>query len=1278
MELEMFSKLYDRIQIDPSVLVLGQQYLSIGGGKDPVWQKICEEVYPELDLPRKKTDYPSLWKQVVKNQADAESLMARISEVGRQVWRNPAVEAILKLRWSLVYTSSIDDSQIWTTATQFNIVPYEEKSAKPQYMNKEKRYRVDLCGNCAYPPVLDSDFSRKSFKRRVSDKIAWISNEYLEYYGVLIIDGFDPEFDWLSDENFFEMLTEMPQQSVFWFGAPEKLAENAAMLVQQGILTVDDEGFYEHFVRHMPDLLESETSDVLQDSDPDLYAPLTLRLGDKQTYTVYISRADISGITGNRLCVLDDDVLSGNIVPENSRSHRFAEFLSQNDIPNWNLFNTKNNELPFYIPRDLDSTLERRVYEALKETGVARKPIVLTGPSNSGKSMMLANLALNIAKRRKYPVIFIRGDLLSGAEKRLDDFISNWFGNAERFDGHRIEKVVLIWDGSGLKRTEHDYDALQKKLFNRNVQVVGSTYTATTKSCIVLDQNLSAKEHKSLQNILSTLGGNYCERFEEIIKNRKRIKTLENSSLLYLLQALFKYEFDAEYKSLSQILAKQFNQERMYAEQETGASLNRYVETFLETQKRIVQDGVASSFQEKLKLILARVAIQEQGDASLNSMSESDDQTEKLNKLKHLSKCIEEMNGILAVASEFGVQLPLRLLLKFLQDRHGNSYVSYNEETAKIIQILRADTLISFVYKTHPKFGEEYYVSFRNPMEAENYICLMCDIPLEDHSYKRKECEIEILKRIISTAESEAELWSVIELARQFGPNGHGMLSELERMRTKKDYAEYADYWLEIADTFVENFPNDPEAVLLYAHLTREYVSLAEAEHKTYFAEIYKKVRTRLEGVLKKMSDNRQNDNPQYFRLSVELCANYQQSMRDTGYNAVTHHEIKERVREAFRRSKQMDTSDIRKDFSSNYLLDILINAYFAYRDSTALDSEKNELAEIMCDIDDMLNLDDLVYEKKSQDLLRKVKEIYSELGDNAEQMVLLQQKLTAMNSDALLYLQARMMWQAENDNQIDLGLPMDLKLINGDYYSLVCRDIPYSQFDASEKLYSEIVSIAGRVEAFLKEHDETIRKTRSERCVAMLLRAKWLQKMRCPMLAEKQHVPMTRSEWEEVNELCNRYHSYRDSSPYEAFIPAYFLKGVYEWIYGNPANARDWFTQAKDCFRGDPQARTVERLVLCIEGTSVPRTFQISVQQRENRKYTASIIRETTQSYSGTDGVSTRYGMGVSDTVLKYLFEGTMPRDQRQQAKKEGVIRFNLIGAQIGMPGGGGHNNGQ
>lgn len=1281
MELEAFVKLYNRIQLEPSILLLGQSYCLMGGEKDPVWNRLVTEAYPELDLPRKRVDYPTFWQGAVKTPGDVELVMARIAEAGNSVQKNPAVSAVSKLRWSLLFTSAIDDPEMMATEKGYTLVQPEERNAKAMYLNKERRFRVNLCGSReAPPPVLKDRIDRKKFDMQITNRIRWISNTYLEYYGVLVIDGFIPEYDWLNDENLFGQLIEMPPRSVYWFSAPESLEENAAMLVERGILVTEEDSLYEHLLRHIPELMEDKEPDVPEE-DNVLYTSLTLRLSDRQTHTVRIRRSDISDITGSNLCVIDDDIMRGEALSAKSPAEKFADFLMQDGLPSWHLFNTKVNERLFYIARDKDAELEKRLFQALKETGVARKPVILCGPSNSGKSMMLAQLAWSIANRRKYPVIFIRGELVVGAEKRLDKFISNWFGDIDRFGGERPEKVVVIWDGSGLKRTEQDYENLQRLLFNRNAQVVGSVYSSTREKAITLSQDLSRDEEQRMRGILASLGRSYMDRFDEIRSSRKAVDMLKNSSLLYLLQALFKYEFDGEYRELARILAHQFNQEKQRAEQDTSHSLQKYVEDFFRAQRARAQCGVASSFQEQLQLILARMAVKEQDEAIARQEPVSDDKKQELEKYRQLSQCITTLNNVLAVASEFGVQLPLHLLLSFLRTEGGNSYVPYIEESAvKIIEILRTDTLLDFCVKSHPLLGEEYYVNFRNTIEAENYICLLCDLPLEDHSPKRKKKEIEIFKQLVGYAETEVDIRSVIELGRQFGPNGHGMLSEFENMRRCSDYLEYKDYWLDIAKTMIEKFPDYPETILLYAHLTREYVSWEEPEHRAYYEDDFIKARTMLQTALERLDGS----TAQYDRLSVELCANYQQTLRER-FDPVIYSDIRKRVRTAFRRSKQRDTAELRRDFSSNYMLDILLNAYSEFVKSDAAPEVKEQgLLDICYDIDDMLNLDSLIYEKKNQDLIRKIREVYSQLDSESTRMDQLEKKLIGVNSDAFLYLQALMIWQKDTDALENCDCGQDVAFLFANRYMWVCRDIPYSRLEMSKELRERLTEQTRRdaqqVVAFLTEQDELVRWTQSERCVEMLMRAKWLLKTGNPMLEEKQCVPLSWEEWQDINELCNRYHNYhqyhKDTEP---FIPAYFLKGVYEWIYGDAKQAIDWFNEAKSYARGDNSVRSIERLVLCKEGTTEPRTFAVSVQQGENKKYTARIFKETTpQSAASDDRVATRYGLGVAPPVVKYLFDGAVPKEQNQRAQKDGIVRFNLIGAQVGLPQGGGMSNGQ
>ena len=109
MELQQFSRLYERIQQVPSILLLGQNFLCVGGESDPIWSNLVTNFYPELHLSPVQADYPALWEAMVRTPEDAQLVMTNIEEAHKGIEPPAAMAAITKLRWSLLFTSSIDD-----------------------------------------------------------------------------------------------------------------------------------------------------------------------------------------------------------------------------------------------------------------------------------------------------------------------------------------------------------------------------------------------------------------------------------------------------------------------------------------------------------------------------------------------------------------------------------------------------------------------------------------------------------------------------------------------------------------------------------------------------------------------------------------------------------------------------------------------------------------------------------------------------------------------------------------------------------------------------------------------------------------------------------------------------------------------------------------------------------------------------------------------------------------------------------------------------------------
>lgn len=1278
MKLEEFTSLCDRIQTTPSILLLGQNYLSMGDKLDKVWYKLSTDNYRALELPERTPDYPLLWEKAVKSPATAGTVYEEMNKVEKEQPDPPAVKALLDLRWSLIFTSSLLDFPI--SSRGITDVPQNERNANHKYLNKDRRYRVNLCGDRTNLPILTVPGRKKRFENQINREIEWITT-YLQYYGVLVIDGLDIDRDWLTDRDLFGHLFELPPNSVYWFHAPKTLDESARALADEGILVTEPESFYEQMQRHAPELF-IEREDIAFDT-PDANgsnAALTLKYAAGQMSTLYVDRSSISEINGSNLCLLDDFILYDSMPPMGNRAQKFAEFLTQTGVPNWGLFKTQTGATPFYIQRNADETLEKKVYTALKKNGAKRDPVILAGPSNSGKSMMLANLALTIARRGKYPVLYIRGDLLQGAEKRLREFINHWFCDPEQQNGKLPEKTLLIWDGSGLKRSEQDYADLQQMLFTQNVQVVGSVYRSSQKDAVNLSANLEKNEEDRLNKILISVGGNYAEHFAEIQKRKKALKNsadssfraLQNSSLLFWLEELFRYEFDKEYRDLEKILRHQFKQEKIHSEQQTSKILQDYVDyvdEFLKVQATRTRLGFAASFQAQLRLYWQKRQEEDPSEADLaEPVSEADAKEEHL---KRLQKSVEKLNEILALAGEFGVRLPLTLLIHFMQETDES--IQLTDDVFKMVQVLSNDTLIEF--ENQNTDGEQYYVRFRSPMEAENCICMLCDVALGEHPEVRKRREVDILKSIIQKAQEKCEILSVIELIRQFGPNGHGMISDT---RTKS-YQEFKLYWYEIAEEVNQYLCQNPEAVLVYAHLIREYYALPEnqgnPQFKEQFHETLENARTLLEANLQEMEANHE-DTPQYSRLSVELCANYQQALREQ-YRVVYYDSIKKRIRQAFQKSRRNSTEDLRWTFSSNFMLDILLNAYNSYREymrqhpsEQTAEAADQELTEILSAIDGMLDLESLMQERNAAEIVDKIQDVYAQLGSDTRKEDLLEEQLSRANSDICLYLQARKLWQNGNikDARFRQGKKLEpLDMIRLDRYTFLLQDIPYQTIQLPDELMEQIREDAANVVAFLTKNWDEVRRTSSARCVAMLLRAQWFLETGGPMLAERQLVSISRDMWEKINRECSLYASLMDGELDDAFAPAYFLLGVYQWTYGDPKRAIGYFEKAKAGL--NQKAQSLDRLVLCAEESHSPRTFQVIVCRTDRGKYKAEIQQELSPANHKSSNLIGRYGMGVSDNTLRYLFNGRIPQEGKRLSTMPAVISFNLIGAQVESP---------
>lgn len=1290
MELKEFSKLYSRIQTEPSILLLGQKYLCANQDADLLWVRLTED-YPNHSLSKQVVNYPALWEAVANTPTAAKQLMERICAQAEHLSPQDSFRTILDFRWSLLYTSSFDGSLISAAGENYALtwIPSTETKASKKYMNKDRHYCVPLCGGEDTPPCLDTPRNKHIFKQNIEKRIDWIADTYLQSYGVLVIDGWDPQHDWLTEDLLSDRLIQMPECSVFWFGAPENLEQFPGIreLLESRILVVEHRSLIQEVRKYMPEQFDSFESRADTRNDAAFYTTLTLNLDNNRFIPFHIPRIEIHSLNGDNLCLIDDDILAGQALADGKRAKRFANFLTQRGVPKWNLFRTIPGEKPFYIERDIDTQLRKAVMNRLKVSdGSQRKPVILDGASNSGKTTTLAKLALDLAAKRNYPVFFIHGELQAGAEDRISRFIHEQFKSIDEVNGERVTHAVLIWDGSSSQRRPSDYQKLQKALFTCNVLVIGSCYKLDCGQDIHLKQHLSSAEEEQMYVVLDSLGGDFKRSLKEIRRRKDSPRNgddflRKHTSLLYILQTLFKFEFDEEYRDVSNLLKQRFSKETRYSEDRTAQSMEEYIDDYIATLKEIAKMGPLASYQVKLQLYLeTHFPHYSQGRAEPD-----EDDLERLKREKHQKMCaaIVTLNSALALSSEFGIELPLSLLLQLMRDDNGRRYVSYGSDTAQIISILQSDSLIESRYVSLDYLGDENFLRFRDPCEAENYICLLDDLPLGDTTKKRKDREYKILLELMDAAQSELDVRKIIEIIRQFGPNSHGKYSDAT---VSGDYEEYKDYWQLIAGKLIENerFAQDPEATLVYAHFLRE--AYQKGEH---IPEELEDIRLRLTKAMEQLEHDGRNNSSQYSRLQIELCANLQQSIRTADrFDYSNYQKITQTIRQVFRTHLKGKTNRMQHTFSSNNLLDILLNAFLSYAESLPLmrdpdteDHFQRELADRVNDISFMLDLDELLYSYAPKQLMEKIFKVYDYMEQADALLKKLSNNVERKNSDAYLFMKARRLWYHDTarskleKNQLDL-----LKM---DCYLALCQDtFSYEQLSLGgssrcqekqiRELKRSIQADAQKVIEFLEASEQmnTIRHTKSERCVMMLLRAKWFCLGQAPMLAEKQRIAFTEKEWAELVALCRLFISFHDQMGTEVFAPAYFLCGVENWVNGNFSEAAEMFRTARADAYGD--YLTMERLVLCAWETTNPRLFQVKLVQKESGKYSATILSEEG---SGTDDqVTTRRNIGVPDSVLRYVFLGSNAmRGTTFIPSKPCSIHFNLSGPQLGIPSKGG-----
>lgn len=1260
--------LIKKISTEPSILFLGQDYLSSKTGEN-IFYKQANKIFCEGKLSA-KTNYTELWNSLNKGNVlstgDFDNLRNILKDIPEQQW----LRKILCMRWGMIMTSAIDAVMYRCVGNNFSMKPIsmEQRVFKKSYISKRTINISCLYGTLDgeeenLPP---KDCSKKEFmsiRKKVNDRIDWIYDHILSEYGILVIDGWNPQYDWLT--SLLDNAGEMPYESIYLFGATDDMLENEDIkcLIEEGILQTD----IRTFAKALDEIgfFDDESEDVLSEIDQ---SGKIITLNNKKEITQIIVASDAIAKLDPHITMLYDEIWLGQGNLGVDFYKLYAQFQQQSDIPVWYLHTSRYG---FYFKRTQDQLLKEFVEEELRNSSYKRKYIMLEGNSNTGKTKSLIHLAYTMKNRA--PVIYITEEPNQPDwMENLKQFIKTQFVDRQGY-GKGVDSILVIWDANTDYTATQRCKQLQGVLRECNAVVVGSAYSLGWENRNGVQYKDTVGNHHLLltadldkteiNNMLGSLK-NVNPDMHEIMK----YKIGKDEYLLNTLQKFNNYEYQKEWHQVLETLQTHFNQEVDVNEELTEKKLDQYkINMERKVEEEILKYGVASSWQLQLALIKKELGACEEIEI---------EKKEKLSKFEHMEMHIKKLNSILAIAGKFLTYIPLTLILRMI----GNTNI-WSDEQAFLIDIIQNDSLLRRM-----KDDEGYItVSFRHPSEAELYL----EKNLGKNVEEIKSNEVKILGEMIKACKwhDEHESIPVLALVRNFGPNSWGTLKH-PRASGTRHYSEYEKWWKEIAIKLRAAAEEQPEAVLVYALLMRSHcrveldlleksTELKKEEIKDNEKQCVKELKDAKEMLRSAIEMHDQNNKNQYCRLLGEMCANLVYGMKKA-----TAEECETRfcdLKQYFSLAvKNWTDSNSQNLFTKNALLDIWLNGvkhYFKSKIGDGNPMENSECAIVVADsinyIDELLDMSEENFDRPK--LLEKIEEIYKYA--DSTQLLQFQDMLEKCNNDTWLYLRAWKCWKLpagavirnNKDDEYLKNIFKNLYLIPDDLDRLAYEHTTIAEL----KKYA--IESAQKALAVLEEKKTLIEKSKSTRCIHMMIRAKWIVYTGNMPLETKQHPALTTEQWEEIGELCEKYIRYADRKGEQLRTAPVMLRMVYLWCFSKNNTAFEEVRNRQKMLRSNDWY--FERICLCNPATSNPKCFLVNLQLRRgtNNKYRATVVSSIAEANGNASDVIESNVDGkqvhVPENVAQVLMGNEFGND-KFNIEQPVVIWFNAKGPQIGLPG--------
>ena len=924
--MENFDELLIRISTETAVLFLGQMF-----DQNVLFENIEDKYRQVVFGGEKEVSYSEAVTNLIKYcDEKPEEKNAIISSIiaSQSTINDERFEKLASLNWNGVVTSLMHAIPGFDLLHSV-VCPMDIKTDYFSKKNLKLTYLFGRAGNeqgnipLSYEEQMKSETSKDQMWGEIVNRIL--------LRGILIIDSWDPKYDWLKERDFNAFIS-CQKHTIYFFNLSDEAKRKPQIrkLISKEIAVVIEGSLYDWIQEKY---IETEQY-CIEENDEDSVEITIDSQWDEAEYSVKRLKFSILNQLDRSIVVLDDSILDNPNYLD--RKEYFMRFLSTANLePLWGGYSSG-----FYFKRDIDEELLEKVEYQLKNNDPAKSKVVLVeGRNASGKSACLGNLAFQLRRKKTYPVIYITSEM---KDKKHFEQIFNLIRNHIN-EKLGARKTVVIWDRNTYDNDD-TYDELRKFLDECNVVVVGSKYIvgdAQEKKnrnidVVMLNDELSDAEIVNLKDALQAVDSTYASHFKEIIK------TIEGASSNLL-------------ESNGRTTAK------------TYADRGNW---FLMIMYRLFED------LHEIQQHSVKMETQSAEDAFIDWLEQySNDKFYSLpfaklyedfgfvqpDRLDEYKKFVSEMYNMIAVAGKYGLELPAMVVYRAYSEDYAEDWGEFSTRIGRS----------SVIEMTQYEDGTLTF-RFRRALMASLFLEEQVKNCTETADKELMDIEIHSLVKIIrntnfnDTCDIEdpfSESIQVVNLIRKFGPNG-------------PESSKYKNYFLEIADAINDaNKDMNDEAILVASHLVREAFvgDPDDAEQNKPLLT----ARAKLHKAINRYA--RYNKSQQLSRLKVELCSNMLKSIHSKGQLTPRELDIFNQINEYIDDAMAIDLNR----FSAGVFLDANLKVYPLIEKQKQKDKILSRMLQIVDDVKDAPYNDfgGNIYEKMLDvlDFAKKYKEIAAE-----------------------------------------------------------------------------------------------------------------------------------------------------------------------------------------------------------------------------------------------------------------------------------------------------------